>query len=121
VVAEADKMIAFFERGGMLFMRTDALYYKGRALLTQGRREEAHQALAQARATAGALGARRILWQVLLALGQIEGSLGNIAEADRLRAEAREIIDYIAGHMGSSELRTAFLNLPDVRSMIGGT
>ncbi len=98
-----------------------ALQYKGRALLGQGRTDEAHDLLIEARAEAEALGSRRILWEILYALSQVEARRGSDADAQRLRQQAREIVEFIAGHTGSPELRQSFLNLPDVQNVMRET
>ncbi len=41
------------------------------------------------------------------------------AEARRLHEHAREIINYIADHTPTLELRASFLHLPEVRAVIG--
>src|SRR5574341_1438664 len=100
-----------------LFM-ADVLYLKGRAALALGRIEKAYVILMEARAEAEAMSARRILWQILVALSDIEAQRGNATDAHRLRAAAREIINYIADHTPSPDLRTSFLNLPSVRAAL---
>lgn len=53
--------------------------------------------------------------------GSLSARRGNEIEADAWRNKAREVIDYIAGHAGSEELRQAFLNQPDVREIMSLT
>jgi hypothetical protein len=43
---------------------------------------------------------------------------GNTAEADSLRAQAREVVSYIADHAGGEEMRTSFISLPEVQSVL---
>jgi tetratricopeptide (TPR) repeat protein len=95
----------------------DALHFKGKALLAQGRVEAARAAWMEARAEAEALGSRRVLWPILAALAEIEAGRGHAAEAQGLRQQAREIITYIADHC-PPDLRNAFLNLADVRGAL---
>ncbi len=96
----------------------DALYLKSQALLAQGRREEAREILVEARTAAEALGSRRTLWEILLALSQIEKERGDPEEAEEMRRRARQIVEYIADHAGTSTLRASFLNLPRVRAVL---
>jgi hypothetical protein len=96
----------------------DGLYLRSQALLFLGRADAAYDALMQARAEAEALGARRILWEILFALSQIEAERGNAAEAEALRRQAREIVEYIADHAGAPELRASFLGQPRVREAL---
>jgi len=111
-----DEYIANLRKFGMRLYLSEALLIKGQALLAQGRVEEARTTLAEGRAIAEAIGARRSLWPILKALGQIEAQRGNQAEAQALRQKAREIIEYIADH-APPEMRETFLNLPEVRNL----
>jgi hypothetical protein len=118
VIRLADDFIAAFRRfGGRVFV-ADALYLKGRALLGQGETEAGYQVLQEARAEAEALTSRRILWEILHTLSEVEAARGNAAEAEVLRGQAREIITYIADHAGSPDLRASFLSLPKVRDVL---
>jgi hypothetical protein len=104
---------------GIRYLRPDVLYLKGRALLEQGpaRAAEASETLARARAEAEALGSRRALWPILFTLSEIERQRGDLAEAEALRQQAREMVDYIAHHIGTPELRSSFLNSPQVKAV----
>ena len=73
--------------------------------------------LREARAVAEQIGQRRILWQILALLSELEEQQGNSSEARTCREEARNIIDYIADH-SSEELRASFLSLPEVMSLL---
>lgn len=92
----------------------DAFYLLGLALLKSNQPNEGEVALQAARTEAEALGARRILWPILVALADLEAGRGNMAEAAALRAQARPVVEYIADHC-PPELRASFLNLPDVK------
>jgi len=61
------------------------------------------------------------LWRILLAVSEIESRRGRYAEAQSRRQQAREIVEFIAAHTGSPELRESFLNLRDVRDVMGET
>jgi tetratricopeptide (TPR) repeat protein len=116
-VAVIEALVARLRKVGMRSFLADALHFKGKALLAQGRIEAARAAWMEARAEAEALGSRRVLWPVLAALAEIEAQLGNAAEAAALRRRAREIIQYIADHC-PPDLRASFLNLPDVQAVM---
>jgi hypothetical protein len=79
-----------------------------------GQLEAARKTLLEARAAAEAIGSRRMLWQILFALSQLEM---DPTEAKVLREQAREIINYIADHT-PLDLRTSFLGLPEVRMVL---
>ena len=83
----------------------DALFAKGQAHAKLGERDSAKMAFSQARAEAEALGCRRMLWQILLALAALED---DPARAGALRAQARDVIDFIADHM-PPDLRAEFM------------
>ena len=72
----------------------------------------------EAKAVAEDTGERTILWQILATLGDLEGMSGNQAEAERLRREAREIVNYIAENAGSDALRDSFLAQPAVARVL---
>jgi tetratricopeptide (TPR) repeat protein len=95
----------------------EALYLRGLALMKTNQPEAGEAALREARAVAEALGARRALWPVLAALAETEAGRGNTTEAQTLRQQARELIQYIADHC-PPELRASFLSLPEVRAVL---
>jgi len=120
-----DEALACLRNGGTRPYVSDVLYLKGKALLAQGRIDEAHETFVAARAAAEALGARRVLWPILAALAEIEAGRGNTTEAQALRQQACEIINYIADHCppdpsaGSGQsLRDSFLHLPEVQAVL---
>lgn len=99
----------------------EALHLQAQAWMAAGQGDPAHRSLMEARSEAEALGSRRRLWQILLDLSRLEARRGNAAETDGLRRQAREIVEYIADHAGTPELRASFLNVPAVRAVWGGT
>jgi tetratricopeptide (TPR) repeat protein len=117
VIEHMDNFLRHMESRGLRSFRADALYYKGRARLARGELELARETMAHARAEATALGSRRSLWRILIALWEIERARGNVTEAEQARAQAREAIEYIAAH-APEELRDTFLNLPQVQSLV---
>jgi tetratricopeptide (TPR) repeat protein len=92
-----------------------ALYLQSQALLGLGQDEAARECLLEARTKAESIGSQRMLWQILAMLATIET---DPAEAKRLRQQARNIVEYIADQIPTSELRTSFLNLPHVRPVL---
>ncbi|MBI3362184.1 MAG: hypothetical protein HY023_13860 [Chloroflexi bacterium] len=118
VLTLMDELAAKLRALGMRPFLADAYYQKGRALLTQGRDDEAGEVLQEGRLLAQSLGSRRSLWPILFALSQIEARRGNEAEAQSLRREACEVVEYIAAHTPTPELRESFLSLPEVSHVI---
>ena len=98
----------------------EAHYLKGKALIALGQTDQAHAVLTEARAEAEAVGSRRMLWPILMALSEIAAQRGHHAEAQSLCQKARSIIDYITDHT-PPDLRASFLSLPDVRNRIDDT
>jgi len=120
-LARIDDLLDELRGSRMRYLLADALYIKGLALLESEASpvQEADQILAKARAEAETLGSRRILWRILVALSELEARRDNRAQAESLIEQARRIIEYIADHAGTLELRVSFLSLPDVRAVIG--
>ncbi|MCB0213618.1 MAG: tetratricopeptide repeat protein, partial [Anaerolineae bacterium] len=88
------------------------LYMRGQALLSLDQPEPARETLLAACAEAEAIGSRRMLWQILLRLAELET---NAIEAEKLRHEAHQIIEYIADHISPLDLQTSFLNIAHVQ------
>jgi transcriptional regulator with XRE-family HTH domain/tetratricopeptide (TPR) repeat protein len=91
-----------------------ALYLQAHASLGLGQKEAAQANLQEARAEATATGAGADLWPILVSLSQLEK---DPTAAERLRRQAQAIVESIAAHTPTPELRTAFLSLPKVRAV----
>ena len=114
----ANELIDGLNQYGIRVNIPDALLLKGKVLLAQGKVDQSHKVLIEARTRAEELGSRRTLWPILLALGRVETERGNAAEAEALLGKAKEIVDYIADHAGTPELRESFLSIPDVKAVL---
>jgi len=102
----------------------DLFLLRAAALQAQGNRDHALRVMREA--SARAKKSRRIRWNVLGAASALERANGNGSEADRLRAAARAEMEFIAQNLEDNPatllgtgLRGSFLNLPDVRAVIG--
>jgi hypothetical protein len=82
--------------------------------------EATREVLAEAAAISREIGQRRTLWQILAVQAEVELGQGNGDEASALRGRAREIVDYIAGHISSEVLRASFLMQSKVQGVMGG-
>ncbi len=111
----AEALLANLRQFGMRSYLPAALDISGTALLGMGNMAEARTRFLEARAEAEAMGAKDSLWPILLHLSQTES---DAADAAQLRHEARELVNYIADHSGSPELRDSFMALPDVRLLV---
>ncbi|MBI3243398.1 MAG: AAA family ATPase [Chloroflexi bacterium] len=109
-----NEQIDYLKRTETHFFASDALHLKAKALLALGLADEAWEALVQARTAAEQVGSRRSLWPILLDLSRLEAGRGHAAEAQALRRQAREVVEFIAGNISDSELRVSFLNLVGV-------
>jgi len=117
-IALMDDLLTDLRETTLRYLLPDALLLKSRALIGQDKAEEALETLAQARTEAETLGSRRMMWQILATTVKIEVQRGNEAEAQAQRQQAREIIQYIADHTPKPELRSSFLNLPEVQMVL---
>jgi len=64
-----------------------------------------------------ATGSRRIAWRIHAGLRRAQTELGNVEAAQMHGSRAKEIIEFIADHVGSAELRASFLGLAEVRAL----
>ena len=99
-------------------MEIQKLLLKGRILLKANRPEEAYAVLKEAHALATEQNARPHLWRVCFHLAEMESERGNLNAAKRLKEQARTVIDYIAANTGRDDLRTSFLALPQVQTIL---
>ena len=65
-------------------------------------------------------GSRRSLWPALAELVRLADQRGEAEEAKTLRREGGEVVEYVANHIQSPELRAAFLSLPQVQRLMEG-
>ena len=93
----------------------EALFLKGKCLFIQGDLQQAKTALEQARGEAENLGSRRLLWQIIMTLAEVEADKGR---SEALIAEARAIVEYIANHISRKDLRESFLRFAAVCAVI---
>jgi len=94
----------------------EALFLKGRAHWLKGEQDLAKSAFEQARLAAEAIGSRHLLWQILAALAGVESDNGKSAA---IKAQAREITQFIADHIHEESMRSQFLQSEDVSAVIG--
>ncbi len=97
--------------------KCDVMLLAAQGLRAQGHLDAAYAMLSQARDEAQTVGNRRTLWRILADLAEIEDIRGNREQAQALRAQVREIVEYLAART-PAELRPAFLSLPKVRQCL---
>jgi tetratricopeptide (TPR) repeat protein len=98
----------------------DLLYYQGRARVALGQLDEGLRLLEASVEEARRLGSRRSLWPVLAEMAHLAVQRGDADQADILRREGREVVEYIASHIGSHELQASFIGLPQVQWLMEG-
>ena len=109
-----ESLIKRLLRAGAHGYEPECLWLRGKALLAMGEIQRAQQSLIEACNVAARIGCRRMLWRILVELGNVAEIGGQMEEVQSLQTEAREIIAYIADHCGSDELRTSFLSMAEV-------
>ncbi len=118
-VQTMDELLALLHKVNFQPWITDALYLKGQALLAQRESDHAQEILTAARTHAEALGSKRMLWQIYGALSALEAARGNLDAVEKLRAPAREIIQFIAAQLSDPTLRESFWQQPRVHAVMG--
>ncbi len=113
----ATEMKEEMDRTGARWLLPDVLNLMGRTLLARGKKEEALILLIEARREAEKQVSRRSLWPSLLTLAKLEEDQGHLEAGNNLRREASEVVTFIADHIDDAKLRTAFLNLPQVKEI----
>jgi ATP/maltotriose-dependent transcriptional regulator MalT len=106
-LAASDQLMAYLSKTHTRPFVPDALLLRAQTLLAQHEEAQVHTVLEEARASAEALGSRRTLWHILALRGDLEA--------------AREHITFIADHISRPALRSAFLALPAVRTLLDPT
>ena len=113
------EVAASLQTMGLRFRLPDILHLRGQALAAQGRLAQARSDLQAARLEAIALNSRRTLWRILASLAEIEAQTGQHQQAEALRRQAVSILETIADHAPSPELRRSFLAQPNVHKIVG--
>jgi predicted ATPase len=93
----------------------EALFLKGKSHFMQGDLIQAKNALEQARSEAERLGSRRLLWQIIAILAEVESDK---ELSGRLKAESQEIVQYITNRITRQDLREAFLRYAAVSAVL---
>jgi tetratricopeptide (TPR) repeat protein len=112
-----DDLLRTLHQMEMALPLPSVLQLKAQVFLAQGDPGGARALLLDARARAETMQSRFRLLPILVALDQVEAQLGNAAEAQAARVQAREVIDYIATN-APPDIRDSFRALPDVREIM---
>jgi hypothetical protein len=112
-LALADRAIALLRNRGMAIALPSILRLQAQALSMLNRADEAYALLIDARRQAEAMQSRYRLLPILFTLFEWDLARGDAPQAEQVRRQAREVIDYITAHL-PAELLQSFLNLSDV-------
>lgn len=112
-----DSILQYLKKSQARGLMPEPMLAKGKILIARNELDDAAAILSEARGVAEARAARRVLWQIYSALAEIHERRGDYSKANSLRSQAREMIEYIAAH-ATEEQRAAFLNLPNVRTIL---
>jgi tetratricopeptide (TPR) repeat protein len=116
----ADAILDRLRRLEVRQLAADALLLKGRSLAWAGKADEAKRVLDEARSEAESREYRLVLWEILRELSEIVDVQRNVEAARELRAEARRLVERIAESVDEEQLRSSFLDRPDVRLVFSG-
>ena len=116
IFAGLEERMQPYREAGFGRLLADELWLRGQAELAQDQLEAARNTLSEARAAAETQEERAILWKILATLSDVENTSGNSDSADKLRDQARKVIDDIASHAG--EMRDVFLGQPAVAQLL---
>jgi class 3 adenylate cyclase/tetratricopeptide (TPR) repeat protein len=112
-----DKILqTIYQRHSLVFLG-DMLLLQGRIHQAEGRLEDARNSFSEGLDTAGTH-SRRVTWQLLGALAEVEEVLGDPDQAQSHRQSAREIIRFIIEGTEDLSLRKAFMNKPEVQRLL---
>lgn len=100
--------------------RAEILLLKAQALIGLGRWDEARAPLIDASDEAKRDHYRRLLWRLRATQAQVEAAAGRTDEAAVLLAQARALIEAIAGNLTDPDLLASFLGRADVRAVMQG-
>lgn len=106
------------EKRGLRLIIPDANWIAGEALLAKDDSEAAAEVLGRGQQVAEAMGARRILWKVMVSRAAAEERLGELQKAERLRKDAAGIVRDMAQSLESTGYGDSFLARSDVRELL---
>jgi predicted ATPase/class 3 adenylate cyclase len=112
--------MARIEASGFTLYLPAMMAAKGRLLMAGGQTQPALSILRKAAAQAREMGSKWQLLPILRDLATLEEHNGDQAAATETRKEAKEVLNFMIGHLSDRELQQKFLNLPANREIIEG-
>jgi predicted ATPase len=107
----ADQLAALADERHMREMKTQALRWRGEALMLLGQIDESHAALEEAGRLADQVGHLRVIWEVRAAMAKLARLRGDEMGAVAHEAVVQHIISRISANLPGDDLR---LGLPDL-------
>ena len=116
---EIDRALDEFDASVRLVVQANApihtKWYSANLCWMNSEHDLAKAAFEQSRFTAEAIGSRRLLWQILSAMAEIEP---DPEKSVLLKTQARDHLQFIADHLKSDELRSLFLQSEAVKTIM---
>ena len=114
-----EQLLGNYDELKLRHLKPGILFLEARVELAAGKKENAYQTLTNALALCDEMGARRDVWAMCWALGELEIERGCESAATQLKERACNEVMFIAEHAGTLELRETFLFRPDVQLVWG--
>lgn len=114
------RTLKLLQGAGLGIFVPDLLSLRGRVHLVEGETETGFRDLLEALEEARQQGSRRALYPILSTLTRLEAERGDHEAAQAYAREGRQVVEYIADHLPTLELRASFLNRPEVRILLTG-
>ena len=116
---QMEQGIAAVQASGFKVTEPEMKRIVGLLLQSDERLEEATKVLREAAALARNMGSKWQLLPILRDLAKVEEKNGDLAGATKTRKEAKEVLNFMVGHLTDRILQQKFLNLPANREIIG--
>ncbi len=119
LLTNADEILSEMTTYNVHPFKADVLFLQAQAYLQLGHEQEASVTLTAARQEAESQPSKRILWQILLALAELEETADHDEMSSSWYDDAYHVISGIIEQLSDPMLKGAFLNLPQVQVVLG--
>ncbi len=117
VLRQTDHVIALMEQSGKNLFLADLYHIQSKALLAQGRRDEAFERLEVALQSAVEIHSPRSQLFILATLNEVYAEEGREDEVLRVRKQMNEVVEYLMARIEEPELSESFRHTPVVRAI----
>ncbi len=115
---QMEQGLGIVRANGFKVLEPEMMRIVGLLVESDGRIEEAMQVLRESAALARSMGSKWQLLPILRNLAKVEEKTGDRAGASKTRKEAKEVLNFMVGHLTDRDLQQKFLNLPANREII---